>query len=566
MLLLELFLAVPVALGPLPAPVQEPAPEPNAEAPERLDPRPAELIDALVQRGPGAAEVRAAAPGIFDAIIAAHGDLGLADSHLAGIVASPADPAVRRAARRLGGLLAWRFGDLSAAADAFAELAKDSGDLDARLTHARLLDADSRSDEALEAYGALVETGGLDEQVESQLRLRMALMSMESGGEEQKDALADFAREEGRPVELRNRCAIVLALLGRPGDAADLYVVPDLLPADAEISERKRRVKAAASGELRVAEWALRAEDWARAQGAAWRAVHLSPVARERRYGLTLLAEAHRGDGSLAALLERFAAEREGLPAEARRAWIELLRETGASGDAIEMVEAEGAEVFTKDERRRLLEMYREAGREDDMVATFREWIAAEPDELVWRSGLARHFLEAGTARARSTCGSSGSRCRPPARGSPRDPSTWRTPSSPSGWTTSRVARRSWRSRPGTRPSRPSSSSTTSSATAASSTPLATCSTGSTSTPIRVHRRACRSPTASSAWASSRRRSACWRACAASAAPRRRARTSRCASRGSTPRWAARTAPSSSGATCGRGSSRSRAGASSRTA
>lgn len=396
MLLLELFLAVPVALGPLPAPVQEPAPEPNAEAPERLDPRPAELIDALVQRGPAAAEVRAAAPAIFDAIIAAHGDLGLADSHLAGIVASPAEPAVRRAARRLGGLLAWRFGDLSAAADAFAELAKDSGDLDARLTHARLLDADSRSDEALEAYGALVETGGLDEQVESQLRLRMALMSMESGGEEQKDALADFAREEGRPVELRNRCAIVLALLGRPGDAADLYVVPDLLPADAEISERKRRVKAAASGELRVAEWALRAEDWARAQGAAWRAVHLSPVARERRYGLTLLAEAHRGDGSLAALLERFAAEREGLPAEARRAWIELLRETGASGDAIEMVEAEGAEVFTKDERRRLLEMYREAGREDEMVATFREWIAAEPDELVWRSGLARHFLEAG--------------------------------------------------------------------------------------------------------------------------------------------------------------------------
>ena len=91
-----------------------------------------QIIDALVQRGPGAAEVRAAAPAIFDAIIAAHGDLGLADSHLAGIVASPAEPAVRRAARRLGGLLAWRFGDLSAAADAFAELAKDSGDLDAR--------------------------------------------------------------------------------------------------------------------------------------------------------------------------------------------------------------------------------------------------------------------------------------------------------------------------------------------------------------------------------------------------------------------------------------------------
>lgn len=396
----ELLLSLPVALGPVPAPLQEPAPDAAEEALETLDAGPAALIDALVGSSPGADQVAEAVPAIYDAIIAAHGDLELADQYIAGITASPADPAVRRAAQRLGGLLAWRFGDLGAAADAFGKLGEDADDIDARLTHARLLDADSRSGEALEAYGALVETGRLAEGLESDLRLRMALMSMESGGEEQKDALADFAREEGRPVELRNRCAIVLALLGRPGDAADLYVVPDLLPDEAEISERKRRVKAAANGELRVAEWALRAEEWTRAQGAAWRAVHLSPVARERRYGLTLLAEAHRGDDTLTALLERFAAERDGLPPEARRAWIELLRETGASGDAIEMVQAGGADVFTKEERRRLLEMYREADREDDMVATFREWIAGEPDELVWRTGLARHFLEAGDRAA----------------------------------------------------------------------------------------------------------------------------------------------------------------------
>lgn len=394
--IVELLLALPVALGHPAAPLQEPAPAAGEAETEALDAGAAALIDQLVQGSPGPAEVTAATPAIYDAIIAAHGDLELADQYLAGIVASPADPGVRLAAQRLGGLLSWRLGDLASAAGSFEELGKDESDLDARLTHARLLDADSRSDEALEAYGKLVETGKLDERLESKLRLRMALMSMETGGDEQKDALAEFAREEGRPIELRNRCATVLALLGRPGDAADLYVVPDVLGDEVEIGARKKSIKSAANGELRVAEWALRAEDWERAQGAAWRAVHLSPVARERRYGLTLLAEAHRGDDSLPKLIERFGAEREGLPAEARRAWIELLRETGASGDAITMVQEGGSDVFSKEERRRLLEMYREAGRTDEMVATFREWIAAEPDELVWRSGLARHFLEAG--------------------------------------------------------------------------------------------------------------------------------------------------------------------------
>ena len=67
---------------------------------------------------------------------------------------------------------------------------------------------------------------------------------------------------EGRPRRLRagggptGRAAQSLRDRARParppGDAADLYVVPDLLPAEAEVSERKRRVKAAASGEAHV--------------------------------------------------------------------------------------------------------------------------------------------------------------------------------------------------------------------------------------------------------------------------------------------------------------------------
>ncbi|MEM1448110.1 MAG: hypothetical protein AAF726_01765 [Planctomycetota bacterium] len=365
------------------------------EAPATLDAEVERRIDAAVTSAPSAADVPAVALELFDAAIAVHGDLDLFDEHLMEASKGAADDAQRVAALRLAAHAAWRFGELDDARKRFGTLAEDEGDLAGRLSHARLLDATGRSEDALEAYGALVPLID-DSELETRLRLRMALMSMEIGGEEQKDALAEFAREDGVTSEVRNRCAIVLALLGRPGDAADLYEVTALAPEGAATDVRKKARKAAANGELRVAEWALRAKDFPRAQGAAWRAVHLAPVARERRYGLTLLAEAHRGDDTLGALLGRFDAERAGLPPEARRMWIDLLRETGATDEAIAMSQGDAAAEFTREERVRLLEMYREADREDEMVAVYGQWIAAEPAELLWREGLSRHHLEQG--------------------------------------------------------------------------------------------------------------------------------------------------------------------------
>lgn len=377
--------------------IQEAAPEANVET---LDAEPKQLVDAVLASEVPAGEMALRAASLFDAAVLAHGDVKLLQSYLAQRIGGAEDDATKARGERLAGYIAWRFGDLDGALARFAALAERNGaDLDAQLVRARLLDASGKAKEALAAYGDIVDgenSAALTEESATRLRLRMALMAMESGGEDGKDALIKFASEEGRPVALRNRCATVLALLGRPGDAADLYVVTGDAPETAELSERKRALKAAANGELRVAEWALRAEDYGRAQGAAWRAVHKSSVARERRYGLTLLAEAHRGDGSLPKLLERFSTERDGLPAEARRAWIELLRETGSTDEAIAMTQGAQAADFSREERRRLLEMYREAGRADEMVTVYREWIGEEPEELVWRSGLSRHFLEEG--------------------------------------------------------------------------------------------------------------------------------------------------------------------------
>jgi tetratricopeptide (TPR) repeat protein len=305
-------------------------------------------------------------------------------------------------ATRLAAHMTWRYGDLEEALERFdAMLAADvdgaARDLDALLSRARLLDALGRSKDALAAYGDTVSLIS-DAAVSSRVQLRMALMSMESGDEERKDALAEFALHEGQSLELRNRSAVVLALLGRPAEAANLYVVelPDVGETDATAKERKAARKSAANGELRIAEWAIRAEDWPRAQAAAWRAMELGTVKREIRYALTLLAEAHRGDESLRGLLVRFDADQATLPAEAREAWIDLLRETGQFQEAIDLALGEQADAFSREERRRLLEMYREAGRDDEMVAVYLDWMGAEPRELIWRKGLSRHYLESG--------------------------------------------------------------------------------------------------------------------------------------------------------------------------
>ncbi len=312
----------------------------------------------------------------------------------------------RRNAARLAAHMTWRYGDLSEALKRFEALLAaggegDSQDLDALLSQARLLDALGRSKDALAAYGETVPFIG-DAKVLSRVQLRMALMAMESGDEERKDALAEFARGDGQSLELRNRSAVVLALLGRPAEAANLYVVEpaDSTGVEQTAKERKAARKSAANGELRIAEWAIRAEDWPRAQAAAWLAMELGTVKREIRYALTLLAEAHRGDGTLDALLTRFDENQAALPKEAREAWIDLLRETGKYQAAIDLALGDEAESFTREERRRLLEMYREAGRDDEMVTVYREWMAAEPKQLVWRKGLSRHYLESGDREA----------------------------------------------------------------------------------------------------------------------------------------------------------------------
>ncbi|MCP3915531.1 MAG: tetratricopeptide repeat protein [bacterium] len=285
----------------------------------------------------------------------------------------------RAGAKRLLADVLHRHGDLDQALDLVAELAAETTDQGLLLQHARLLDAQGRIEQAIEAYERLLAVQPAAD-IEGFVRLRLAMMTM-SRDAEHEDALAAFA--VGTVDEaLRNRAAVVLAVSERPQDAIELFV------ASGTETQRFRQ-------EARLAQWAIDADASDVAQEHAWIALEVAKLRRDRNYALTLLVEAHRKDETLDALIARFAEAPE-LAAEARGVWIDLLRETGRVEEAVEMFRGAREAQFTIAERRELLEMYREAGQEDVMLGVYRDLIVEQPDILEWREGLSRFLLERG--------------------------------------------------------------------------------------------------------------------------------------------------------------------------
>ena len=84
----------------------------------------------------------------------------------------------------------------------------------------------------------------------------------------------------------------LLELAGKPKEALALYK-----PA----SDGNQRFKQF----IRLAEWAMAAEDMAQAQTPAWDALRSAKLKRDRRYALTVLAESYRRDKQLEKLIER---------------------------------------------------------------------------------------------------------------------------------------------------------------------------------------------------------------------------------------------------------------------
>ncbi len=290
-----------------------------------------------------------------------------------------------RGLREVRALLMRRRGTLDLALAEVDRLIEQEAEPDWLLERARLLDATGRTGPAREAYrAALTAYEGRPEELD--LRLRMALLGM-GAEEESETALADFARGEDVAPELADRAAVVLALLGRPKEAIELYTV------EGEGSARFRAC-------IRVAEWALRAADTALASEWGWNALEAAQLDRDRYYALTVLIEAHRAADALDELVDRFASAEE-LSRPAREVWINLLRELDRFDEAAALfADDAAAQGFPVELRRELLEMDREAGREAEMVARYHELIQADPQRAAWPEGLARYHLENGDVPA----------------------------------------------------------------------------------------------------------------------------------------------------------------------
>ncbi len=322
-----------------------------------------------------------AAAELYRACVAEHGGLAPLEERLLGLADDASLTATRRAAAwTLLGHARWRLGALGRAREAFERAVEVDPDLRAgRVGLARLLDAAGDLEPAREAY-ALALKGLEDPALELELRIAQALLAMDAGGEEDRNALATFAANLA--AEDRNRAAVVLSLLDRPADALALF-------------EQREDPKLRARDLLRVAGWHLRAQDPAAAADAAWESSLCATLGRERRQALALCMEGHIAAESLDAMLERFAGL-EQPSAEHQEAWNEVLRQTARYDEAIARFEGAAGDSLEPEARLELLEMYREAGRREAMLAAYRDLIASEPARVLWRSGLTRVLLEEG--------------------------------------------------------------------------------------------------------------------------------------------------------------------------
>ncbi len=336
-----------------------------------------------------------------------------------------AAPARRNAARWIAADTLHRRGDLKLALELVEVLHAEASTPELALRRAELLDATGKRDAAIAAYEQIIADEPSDG-LSTRLHLRLALLdeekrrgapsrssrrstgmvmirmgggahTPESKGREKPpteaaDALIEFMARSIDPA-LRRRAAILLGALGYPASAGRLY---ETSTQSSDFHDVVRR-----------AEWAIAAEDTEGAKTWSWAALDAAGLRRDRRFALGLLVESYRKSDALDDLIERLAA----LPDpddDTRNLWIDLLRETGRVDDALAAFrDANGAELSIV-MRREILEMQRQTGDDDKLIAGYREQIAAEPQRVEWREGLARYFLEQGdedAARAVWTTG-----------------------------------------------------------------------------------------------------------------------------------------------------------------
>lgn len=303
-------------------------------------------------------------------------------------------------ARRVMGDVAGALGLL----EKLVDTATGPLDYEEQKLYAELLDQSNRILPAIVAYSQLASMT-TDPAVRASLELRIALMRKLApiGVFRAKgDVLeAAFGTTDGRPIESlyfdplleiaglsspeeKQRLAFILALVGDPKSATELV--------GAAPSADEYRTS------LRRTEWALRAKDVPAARKWAMDAVKKAPMARDRRYALSALVETYRQGDELGKLADLLAKE----PApttEEQEVWIELLRTLERVDEALATLKSGKTAAgfpLTPAMRQGLLDICIVAGKDDEVIALYRSFADAEPENVAWRLGLAKWYVDKG--------------------------------------------------------------------------------------------------------------------------------------------------------------------------
>lgn len=269
--------------------------------------------------------------------------------------------------------LQWRDGEIGLALSSSARAQELAPTGDTLLFQARLLDASGDAQQAKDLYRRAAEA--MEESGQRwAIRTRLAMMDTSRIDIETLENLALL-----RDQQFRNQAAVVLALLGRPERATQLY-------------EPRAEDGSLYPQHLRLAEWALKAGEHGLAREQAWMAYSEAEVRLDRRYALALLSESHRTTEELDRLLDDLAIRGVG-DEEILRLRVETLIETEEYAQAIELYrQLEGSEADIR-QRSRLVSLYEAAGDSDGMVREYERMMQSEPEQVRWYDGLAAHYL-----------------------------------------------------------------------------------------------------------------------------------------------------------------------------
>lgn len=346
-----------------------------APQPDLLD-----RLSAAVRQASSSDATRATADALYDKAILEDGNIDRQTRALKKLAADPASPKRQRAlAFLLSSDLYWRHGQIDLALDAANQALVVDDTAGALLQKARLLDASGQASSARALFETALRRLTDPDEILS-VRLRLAVMRMSTGDTKH---LVELAKE--RDQAFRNRAATALALLNHYSEAVELF-----RPASASAHSRFAE-------EVRLAEWALKTQGADFAIRQAWRAVNAAVLADDRLYALSVLVEAYRSHDRLQDLIERFAGEKA-VSSEARRIWVDLLRDAGQYDQALTALAADQSADSNLEAKRLLIRIKEEAGDEKAVSAEYRKFIAEQPHATIWYEGLSEFLLTVGKA------------------------------------------------------------------------------------------------------------------------------------------------------------------------